>query len=154
AFPEDLLKSSVIIVMRRYKQPIRQEDKDFIEEVLKPELEKILVAHNLSTQQIMTPKDPKGGKLLISKDEEAALVVMRLKSEFLEWGNLAIIEKVDRLLDEDLKKLDPVTHQSRVPPGLDLAMSGSAAVGRDMLVASQESASATERWTTILVVLL
>jgi RND superfamily putative drug exporter len=155
AFPEDLLKSSVIIVMRRYKQPIRQEDKDFIEEVLKPELEKILVAHNLDpAQQIMTPRDQKGGKLLISKDEEAALVVIRLKSEFLEWGNLAIIEKVDRLLDEELKKIDPVTHQSRVPPGLDLAMSGSAAVGRDMLVASQESASATERWTTILVVLL
>src|SRR5437899_1131852 len=80
AFPEDLLKSSVIIVMRRYKPPILQEDKDFIEEVLKPELEKILIAQNLDpTQQIMTPKDPRGGKLLISQDQQAALVVMRLK---------------------------------------------------------------------------
>src|SRR5262245_52654712 len=41
AFPEDLLKSSVVIVVRRSQEPILPEDERFIEVVLKPRLEAI-----------------------------------------------------------------------------------------------------------------
>ncbi len=151
AFPEDLLKSSVVIVVRRYT-PLQDADLQFIEEVLKPRLEKIRDEENLDAKlQIMTPADPRGGRLLVSEDKEAALVIMPLKSEFLEWGNQRIIDKVQKLLYSDLPS-DPVMRRSLV--GLDLAMSGSATVGRDMLVAGQESARATELATTVLVVLL
>jgi RND superfamily putative drug exporter len=154
AFPGDLLKSSVVIVVRRYRQPIRPEDYAFIEDVLRPELEKIRDELPLSSSlQIMTFKDVRGGKLLISDDESASLVIMPLEKEFLDWKNVPVIERVERLLYVDLQE-DPVTHKSLVPTGLKLAMSGSAAVGRDMLVASQESAKATEKWTIILVVVL
>ncbi|HLJ11706.1 MAG TPA: MMPL family transporter [Planctomycetaceae bacterium] len=151
AFPEDLLKSSVVIIVRRYKQPIRPEDEEFIEEVLKPGLEKIRDDPKLNLDrdlQIMTFSDKRAGRLLVSDDHEASLVIMPLKSEFLEWHNLPIIERVEKLLYVELPN-DP---ENRIPPGLDLAMSGSATVGRDMLVASQESARATEFWTTVLVI--
>src|SRR5579863_2802836 len=41
AFPDDLLKSSVVIVVRRQDQPLLIEDEEFIEETLKPRLEAI-----------------------------------------------------------------------------------------------------------------
>ncbi|HEY2252679.1 MAG TPA: hypothetical protein VGH74_16510, partial [Planctomycetaceae bacterium] len=41
AFPDDLLKSSVVIVVRRQDQPLQPEDEAFIEETLKPRLEAI-----------------------------------------------------------------------------------------------------------------
>ena len=137
AFPEDLLKSSVVIVVRRYHQPIRPEDMEFIEQVLKPRLEKIRDEQNLGSElQIMTPNDPRIGRLLVSDDKEACLVIMPLKSEFLEWGNLRVIGWVEWLLYDDLPS-DKVEGNSLIPPGLDLAMSGSATVGRDMLVAER-----------------
>src|SRR5579872_2442998 len=125
AFPEDLLKSSVVIIVRRYKQPIRPEDEEFIEEVLKPGLEKIRDDPKLNLDrdlQIMTFSDKRAGRLLVSDDHEASLVIMPLKSEFLEWHNLPIIERVEKLLYVELPN-DP---ENRIPPGLDLAMSGSA----------------------------
>lgn len=155
AFPDDPLKSIVVVVVWRFKQQLIDEDLDFIEDALKPGLERIKTEQNLDPKlEIYTPRSPHKGKLLVSEDREAAMVVMPLKSEFLEWGNLRVIESVEKLLYTDLKKNDPETHKSLIPPGLFLSMSGSATVGRDMLVAGQESAKATELWTTILVVLL
>lgn len=158
AFPDDLLKSSVVIVVRRQDQPLQPEDEAFIEETLKPRLEAIREKFNLGRDlelilPIMTFKDPRMGQLLVSEDREASLVVMPLRSEFLEWGNVPIIKEIEKLLDTELAD-DPVTHKSLVPTGLGLAMSGSATVGRDMLVAGKESASATERATVFLVVIL
>src|SRR5579872_5742450 len=102
AFPEDLLKSSVVFVVRRKDQPLQPEDEDFIETVLKPRLEAIRDELKLGQDlKIMTFKDPKGGQLLVSEDKEASLVIMPLSSEFLEWGNLPIITRVEKLLDSD-----------------------------------------------------
>lgn len=149
AFPEDLLKSSVVIVAHRYDQAIQPEDEDFIEEVLKPRLEQIRGELGLDPKlQIMTYKDPRGGKLLVSDDKEASLVIMPLRSEFLEYRNIPIIDRIEKLLYTELPA------ESVVPTGLGLAMSGSATVGRDMLVAARESSRATETWTFILVILL
>lgn len=147
AFPEDLLKSSIVIVVRRYKPPILPEDEQFIEEVLRPRLEQIRdeIIKNPKLQ-VKTFTDPLVGRMLVSENKQASLVVMPLDREFLEWSNVPTIKAVEKLIQEELAPLMPV--------GLDLAMSGSATVGRDMLVASAESADATEKWTTILVVFL
>lgn len=154
AFPADLLKSSVVIVAWRYKQTIGPEDEAFIEDVLKPRLEGVRDEMNLDRElAIKTFKDKSLGRLLVGEDNEASLVIMPLKSEFLEWGNVPIIDRIQKLLEDELPR-DPDANRSLIPAGLGLAMSGSATVGRDMLVASRESASATERWTTILVIVL
>ena len=158
AFPDDLLKSSVVIVVWRQDQELQPEDEAFIEKLLKPRLEAIRDKHNLGRElpiilPIMTFKDPKGGQVLVSKDKVASLVVMPLRSEFLEWGNRPIIEDVEKLLGTELAD-DPATHKSLIPTGLGLAMSGSATVGRDMLVAGKDSARKTEHATVLLVVIL
>ena len=156
AFPKDILKSFVVIVVWRYQHELRPEDMEFIEEVLRPRLEALRDDPKLNLDpdmQILTFKDKKGGQLLVSEDRQASLVIMPLQSEFLEWSNLPIIERVERLLDSELPH-DPKTGKSLIPPGLALEMSGTATVGRDMLVAGQESARATEFWTTVLVIVL
>src|SRR5262245_16885936 len=134
AFPEDLLKSSVVIVVRRYKNPLLPVDEEFIEEVLKPKLEEIqheLIDNPADRLDVRTLRDKSAGSLLVSQDQTATLVILPLKTEFLEWGNRPIIDRIEKLLDNDLPR--------EIPPGLDLKMSGSATVGRDMLVASDES---------------
>jgi RND superfamily putative drug exporter len=153
AFPKDLFKSMVVIVVRRWYPELLPEDMEFIDDVLKPRLEKIRDDLNLGKDlEVLTPSDTRLGKMLISDDKKACLVIMPLKSEFLEWGNAEPIGWIEWLLYEDLRK--PVDGKSLIPPGLDLAMSGSATVGRDMLFAGKESADSTERWTIILVVAL
>lgn len=153
AFPEDLLKSSVVIVVRRYQRPLEEEDRQFIREVLTPRLEKIrdeLIGD--SSLEVKTPDNKVVGPLLVSQEGEACLVVIPLKSEFLAWSNQPVIDGIERLLEVELKgKIDEASGLPLVPAGLDLAMSGSATVGRDMLVAAKESANATERWTVVLV---
>lgn len=157
AFPEDLLKSSVVIVVGRDKRPLRTADELFIENVLKPRLEAIRdeLIDDPTTLEVRTSKNPTVGPLLVSRDKEASLVIMPLKNEFLSWGNKPVVDRVENLIDKVLpNERDPATGKGVVPAGLYLAMSGSATVGRDMLVANDESGKKTELWTTILVVFL
>ena len=104
AFPKDILKSFVVVVAWRY-QALQPEDMDFIEEVLKPRLEALREDPKLNLDpdmQIMTWKDRRLGRLLVSDDGQSTLVIMPLQSEFLEWSNLPIIERVERLLENEL----------------------------------------------------
>ncbi|MGQ0635847.1 MAG: MMPL family transporter [Planctomycetaceae bacterium] len=151
AFPEDLLKSSVVIVVRRSQEPILPEDEQFIEEVLRPRLTAIRDELLDPSLEIQTFKSVATGKLLVSQDRKASLVILPLKDEFLKWSNKKVIDRIEDLLKELPQETDP---DQMVPLGLDLAMSGSATVGRDMLMANNESAKSTELWTTILVVFL
>jgi RND superfamily putative drug exporter len=155
AFPDDLLKSSVVIVVRRARGPILPADEEFIEGVLKPRLEQIRdEVIGDPTLEVRTFRSSVAGKLLVSQDKEASLVILPLKSEFLQWSNKPVIDRIQKLLDADLFEADPQTGRALIPPGLGLAMSGSATVGRDMLMANDESAKQTELWTTILVIFL
>ncbi|MBS0261307.1 MAG: MMPL family transporter [Planctomycetes bacterium] len=149
AFPEDLLKSSVVIVVERRQGQLLDEDRTFIEQVLKPRLESIRDHEDVgNTLEIMTREDKRGGKLLDSADGVATLVIMPLRSEFLEWRNEPIVNAIQKLLEVELP------NQGVVPTGLGLFMSGSATVGRDMLIAGQESAEKTDLATVVLVVAL
>jgi RND superfamily putative drug exporter len=50
--------------------------------------------------------------------------------------------------------VEALRQAGEVPPGLDVALTGSAVVGRDLRQAGRQSAAATERWTVLLVVAL
>lgn len=154
AFPDDLLMSSVVVVARREAQPLVHEDEVFIEEVLRPRLETLREANPDLVVSINSSRDARMGKLLVSNDRKASLVIVALKSEFLDFGNKPTIEAIEAILATIRTEIDPETKTPRMPAGLELAMSGTATVGRDMLVANQDSARGTETWTTALVVLL
>ncbi|MFM7160366.1 MAG: MMPL family transporter [Planctomycetaceae bacterium] len=155
AFPEDLLRSSVVVVVRRYQQPLEDDDYVFLREVLIPGLKEI---QNLesgdASLEIKSPEDRLMGPLLRNESGNACLVIVPLKDEFLAWANVPVIRKIETWLTEELPQRLTAGGKPVIPAGLDLALSGSATVGRDMLLAAQESAAATERWTVVLVVLL
>ena len=186
SFPDDVLASSVVIVVRRVRNPdgLLQRDKDFIEYELKSAIEKIAeadggLAHSADSDasekddsdaeangnvndnnpeangdersiisRVRTLNDKSIGHFLISDDKKATLVIVELTTEFLDARNKETIDAIERLIDNDQG------FRKKIPPGLDLATSGPATVGRDMIQAGTESSKSTERWTLILVIAL
>jgi RND superfamily putative drug exporter len=146
AFPKDMLTSSVVIVVRHESAELDDQDDDFIENHLAEGLRQLKNESGSVIAEVRTSKDPLIGKLLISQDHKAALVIVELTTEFLEHHNRTTINKIEQLIDPHGELRD------HIPPGVHLAMSGSATVGRDMIAAAADSARDTEKWTILLVV--
>lgn len=175
AFPNDLLGSSIVIVLERDDgQKLNDEDHAFIEEVLKPRLQSLMpaqtedeeVSSNSPEQEaekekaaekqaevfpeisrVRTPGSREIGKLLISRDEQAALVIVDLTLDFMGREVRRPVAAVEQVLST-------LQAESAIPSHLNYAYSGSALVGRDMGVAQERSADAVKHWTLILIVAL
>lgn len=105
--------------------------------------------------RVRTFSDSSIGNLLRSDDGKASLVVVELKTEFQTRSNQPIIRQIEKLVDIDDPQEPGILRGERlIPPGLDLALSGSATVGRDMRANAEESADNTHFWTLVLVVVL
>jgi len=157
SFPEDLLKSSVVVVVRRYQQPLEEDDYAFVRDVLIPGLRERIRQpgeEDGPALEIRSPEDRLMGPLLRNERGDACLVIVPLRDEFLAWANVPVIAGIESWLTRDLTERQTADGKPVIPAGLDLALSGSATVGRDMLLAAHESAAATERWTVVLVVLM
>ncbi len=162
--------STVVVVVRRESGPegLTDADKQFVDEILRPRLEEAVEKAMAATGMLETlasaegeeklPPEPRVrtfsdksiGRLLISEDNRATLVVIELPTDFMDARNSQIIRCV-----EELTGPDGLLHRERlVPPGLQLDISGSATVGWDMIRAAKESADATELWTILLVIIL
>lgn len=181
AFPNDLLSSSVVVVIRRETSPAGLTDKDlnFIDDGLDdddPQLddelrEKLLDlqrreselftgSHTLGSRlhtgqphepvirEVLTFRHPRVGRMLRSEDNQASLVLVQLSTEFLDARNKPIVEAIQDLLAPESE------FRRKVPLGLDVSLSGTAVVGRDMMTAARDSAKATEHLTVFLVVVL
>jgi RND superfamily putative drug exporter len=147
AFPNDHLASSVVIVVRHRSTQIDDNDRNFISTLLTPRLEAMQAEPNSIIEKVRDFSDNQVGKLLNSSDGKATLIIVELKSEFLDHRNKGTIDRIEGLIDSEKGEL-----RKDIPPGLHLALSGPATVGRDMLNAANESASSTESWTMILVI--
>lgn len=175
--------SNIALVVRRERTKLNEQDRDFIVDVLKPRLVEIVERIGLpepsdqtteSTEAAATTDSESGNddeesiekkiktfnltgwqKILDSSDGTATMVVINLKTEFFNAKNIPLIDAIAELIERDgeLYQKD-ASGKSPVPPGLELALSGSATVGRDMMRAATESSKATELWTVILVVSL
>ncbi|MEZ6067609.1 MAG: MMPL family transporter [Planctomycetaceae bacterium] len=91
------------------------------------------------------PNDPEDviGSLLVSEDNQATLVVLQLKTDYLDRANNLVISEVERLLaSQDFKR--------RKPAGLAFDLSGSAVVGRDFLRAEEVSSARTSLLAIVL----
>jgi RND superfamily putative drug exporter len=169
--------SNIALVVRRERTKLNEQDRDFIVDVLKPRLVEIVERIGLpepsdqttkSAEVAAAPEDEETidkkiktfnltgwQKILDSSDGTATMVVINLKTEFFNAKNIPLIDAIAELIERggELHQKD-ASGKSPVPPGLELALSGSATVGRDMIVAATESSKATELWTVILVVAL
>jgi len=93
--------------------------------------------------------DPVVGEKLTSRlgpEGQATLVMLQLRTELMAVENMGFVAQVE-------KSLDTLRSQPDFPKGLKLGITGSAAVGTDMLLSAEESIRNTE-WTTVAMVVL
>lgn len=173
AFPDDRFSSNVVLIVRRKSDETTiAQVKQFVEDYIEPGLRQIAEEEGgLATEEtivedpatddardrtparrsiiarIRTPNAPGTGALLVSEDDRAALVLVQLTTDLLTRRNAPTIQRIEKLMDK-------LQTEKRVPAGCELNLTGSAVIGRDYLQAQKKSASATEFWTVVLVVVL
>jgi putative drug exporter of the RND superfamily len=81
----------------------------------------------------------------VSTDGQATVTLLHVKNEFMATGNMGLVAEVQHMLDEA---------RSTAPAGLTVGITGSAAVGGDMLRSAAESIKNTELTTVALVVVI
>ncbi|HET6426534.1 MAG TPA: MMPL family transporter [Planctomycetaceae bacterium] len=170
AFPDEANASTVAVIVRRAEsgQKLSDSDLEFVDDGndaeenadAKPELRERLLkiaresgliaadAEDDSRSVVRTYRDRTIGQFLASEDGRATLAVLELDREFMDAANSEIVRRVERLVfaDEEFQK--------SIPPGVELFVSGTAVVGRDMLKAAKDSAKKTELYTVVLVITL
>ncbi len=78
----------------------------------------------------------------------ARLIVLHLSSELAATGNIATVEAVHQMIDDVLGYSEGYTD-----PGLELLMTGSAAIGGETLTAARDAIRYTE-WITVAMILI
>lgn len=145
AFPEIRSKSQMAVVLGREDEPLASADWEAVHrlaEQLGPES-----LPSLPIVEIWTPQTPVIGKMLASEDGRAALILVLLKNEFMAIDNINALQAVRDVVDRARLAAD-------FPPGLQAGVSGSAAIGGDMLASAHESVKNTELATIVLVVMI
>lgn len=176
AFPHDMLSSTLVLLARRDsgEEGLLASDYDYLKTQVIPELHRIAGlpmpdeeaeesdgAENPVSEaaasgsgivaRIRWFEDRKIGDLLVSEDKHATTIVIGLKTEFLDQQNIKFVNDVDAFV-ERLGRTARSAGAMSLPAGLEIASSGSATFGRDMMREMRNSAKSTENWTGILVI--
>ena len=138
AFPEDRSKSQIVLVIARDQEELSVLDRQFALD-LGRQIEQL---PKLGIVDVWTEKTPVVGSQLRSADGRAVRVVIRLTNEFMATDNIRVLGEIKQLVDSP---------QQEAPSGLRIGITGSAAIGGDMLTAAAESVANTH-YTTILLV--
>ncbi|HUY87726.1 MAG TPA: MMPL family transporter [Pirellulales bacterium] len=145
AFPQIRSKSQMAVVLARDEEPLTSADWEAVHrlaERLGPDALK-----SLPIVEVWTPQTPVIGKMLASEDGRAALILVLLKNEFMAIENINSLDVVREVVEQTRSAAD-------FPRGLRTGISGSAAIGGDMLASAHESVKNTEVATVVLVVLI
>ncbi len=143
AFPGQLSKSQVVIVLSRPNSRLRGEDYQFarlLASEFAPE-----AGHDLPIVEVLSRDTEVIGTKLRSEDRQSVLTVLKLENEFMATDNIRVLEEIRKIVD---------SHRSKLPEGLQLGITGSAAVGGDMLGAASESIKNTELTTVVMVLII
>ena len=142
AFPDLASKSSIVLVVARPDRELADADKTIalrLADMFAPKLDA-----KTPVSSVMTHEDPFVGSKLRSADGRSVLVLLQLNNEFMAVDNMGFVKEVYR-------KVREVQQQPGFPAGLQLGVTGSAAVGSDMLWSMKESIDNTELTTILLV---
>jgi RND superfamily putative drug exporter len=139
AFPGDLSNSQIVVVLSRVGEPLTLADRQWGGRLATAieELPGIPLVGEAWTEQT-----PVIGDMLRSPGGHASQIVVRLTNDFMAVDNVRLMDQVYALVDDAAR---------RAPPGLEVGVTGSAAIGGDLLAAMRESLRNTE-WTTIVAV--
>ncbi|HND51898.1 MAG TPA: MMPL family transporter, partial [Pirellulaceae bacterium] len=146
AFPENRAKSQMVIVIARDGGPLELADLEFGDELAARFAAK-LDDPAWPLADVWSRKTEVFGAKLRSVDKQAQLIVLQLTNEFMATDNVRVLALVEEELAAARQRLT-----ESGPHGLTIGLSGSAAVGGDMLLAASESIRNTE-WLTVVLVL-
>ncbi|MCC6491946.1 MAG: MMPL family transporter [Pirellulales bacterium] len=141
AFPNDTSNSQLVFVLAREDRPLTAEDRA-VGLRLARRLEELPDVPLVGP--VWTEQTPVIGDMLSSPAGKAVEVVARLSNDFMAVDNVRLRRTALRLL---------AAAQAEAPAGLQIGVTGSAAIGGDLLAAMSESLRATE-FTTIAAVAL
>ncbi len=149
-FPRDASSSQLVLVYERKDRAVTPEDLRHLDDVASKLF--LFAQANPSLgidKRPDSPATPLIGPRLIGRDsagtEHAALVIVRFQGTYLSKKTRVAVDRILKWL---------VDEAPRAPAGLDLARTGSAAVGRDTNVAATQSINNTTYSTVGLVVLI
>lgn len=155
AFPGGAAKSQVVLIVARGDGRLRGDDYEIVDRLVdrfSPAAIEQAAADDPRRTILAVwdyHSDVVGDKLVspVGYGGQAALVVLQLRGELMAIGNMPLLEMIHAALDE-------VRASPDFPEGLELGVTGSAAIGADMLLAAEQSIRNTERATIILVVVI
>jgi putative drug exporter of the RND superfamily len=149
AFPEEPLGSNIVLVLHRATDEpgFLERDRAFIEDVIETRLNELKDDERFASTiaRVRTPSPPGAEAYMISADRKALLVVIDLTHEFLSSKNWPVLDEIEAYVRE-------LKESGKLPAGVQIAVTGSAAIGRDHNLAQLQSARATELLTVVLVV--
>ncbi len=160
AFPEVEHKSSLVLVVAREDGELHNGDNDAVDTLIDYFTD--LKEKDARIVDVLGPKtknrheDPRSDVLddkLRSSDKRAALIVLFLRNEFMAVDNMSLIESIYDSVKE-IRKKGILPDETKLPEGLRLGITGSAAVGCDFLRSAADSIENTERATIALVVII
>ncbi len=147
AFPTEKAKSSIALVVARRGRPLQGPDYQWASRLYELcDREK----DNLPVLEVWNHDTEIVGEKLISKPTkqqpgQATVILMLVGNEFAQFDNIRLLQRVKGLLAEAKSK-------NPLPEGLEVGITGSAALGGDFLMSSEESIKNTEATTIVLVV--
>lgn len=148
-FPDDVASSSAVVVAERADAKLTDADFAYVDRVA-TRLEDLARSEpELGLKKVMDYNDLGYGPKLIGthpdRKGQAVLTLVALKGTYVSKSARLALERIQTELDE---------LRAEAPEGLNQAMTGSAAVGRDTHNASIKSVDATTYATVILVVVI
>ena len=139
AFPDEAARSQLLVVFVREGGPLVREDLQLVAELR----DRITQIPDLPLVEVLSEKADGTGMLPTSRDDRARRFAVLLKNDFMATDNVRVLADVRRVVDEAM-------HEA--PAGLHIGITGSAAIGGDLLSAAAESVRNTHTTTLILVV--
>ncbi|MDB5390442.1 MAG: hypothetical protein JWM11_6088 [Planctomycetaceae bacterium] len=146
AFPGDRLGSSAVIIVYREASPLTLLDRSFIENELTPRLVAIQAEPGTTIKRVRDFRDRSIGKILDNRTGLATLIVADLQYDFLDQRNKLTVDRFRQVIDSDRGAFS-----STVPAGLQIALGGSATVGRDLVSAAEHDAQSLYGWPMLLI---
>ena len=149
AFPAQMNPSSVALLFTREDRVLTEQDKAFIEKEVRSGLERIAekeigtgsrepdAVHKKVVTAVHAFNDPGGGPLLVSEDQHATVVILELSTELFSHRNWPIMAGIHDLLQT-------LRAEKKFPAGLEINLTGNAAIGYDVSRAQADSAGASD----------